>query len=27
MKVDPFQNIDLNKLPTGRAHGHNMLIH
>jgi methanethiol oxidase len=26
MKVDPFFNIDLNKLPTGPARGHDMLI-
>ena len=26
MKVDPFFNIDLNKLPTGSARGHDMLI-
>jgi selenium-binding protein 1 len=27
MKVDPFFNIDRNKLPTGPARGHDMLIH
>lgn len=26
MKVDPFFNVDLNKLPTGPARGHDMLI-
>ncbi len=26
MKVDPFFNVDLNKLPTGAARGHDMLI-
>jgi selenium-binding protein 1 len=26
MKVDPFFNIDLNKLPTGPARGHDMLL-
>ncbi len=26
LKVDPFFNIDLNKLPTGPARGHDMLI-
>jgi selenium-binding protein 1 len=26
MKVDPFFNIDLNKLPTGPARGHDMLV-
>ncbi|MBV9125450.1 MAG: beta-propeller fold lactonase family protein [Planctomycetes bacterium] len=27
MKVDPFFNIDLNKLPTGPARGHDMLLY
>jgi selenium-binding protein 1 len=26
MKVDPFFNVDLNKLPTGPARGHDMLV-
>jgi methanethiol oxidase len=26
MKVDPFFNIDLNKLPTGPARGHDILL-
>jgi selenium-binding protein 1 len=26
MKVDPFFSIDLNKLPTGPARGHDMLL-
>jgi selenium-binding protein 1 len=26
MKVDPFFNVDLNKLPTGPARGHDMLL-
>lgn len=26
MQVDPFFNIDLNKLPTGAARGHDMLV-
>jgi selenium-binding protein 1 len=26
MKVDPFFNIDLNKLPSGPARGHDMLV-
>ncbi|MBY0522002.1 MAG: selenium-binding family protein [Gemmataceae bacterium] len=27
MKVDPFFNVDLTKLPTGPARGHDMLLH
>ena len=27
MKMDPFFNIDLNKLPTGPARGHDMLLY
>ncbi len=26
MKVDPIINVDLNKLPTGPARGHDMLL-